>query len=274
MPPLTLRRPIHSLRLLFTNVRWLVGFFVGIGGWVLYVAALALAPLSLVQAVSAGGIGLLALLVWRTTGVALSRREWIGVACAVAGLVLLGISLAGQQAGGTDGSWAGVGAWLAGSVVAAGLAAGPGARLLAPGAGLGIAAGVLYAAGDVGTKAAVGGGAAPALRRPGSRLPWPRVRRAATRLPARRRARDGRCRDALHERAPDRRRDRALPRAAARWGARRAPRPRVRRRHPRSGRARAVECRRSPGAAGNARSTPRASLIRCERCNGLAPLVA
>jgi uncharacterized membrane protein len=159
MPPLTVRRPIHSLLLLFTNLRWLAGFFVGMGGWVLYVAALALAPLSLVQAVSAGGIGLLALLVWRTTGVDLSRREWIGVACAVAGLVLLGISLAGQRSGGTDGTWTAVAAWLAGSGVVAGLSAGPGSRLLAPGAGLGVAAGVLYGAGDVGTKAVVGGGA-------------------------------------------------------------------------------------------------------------------
>jgi hypothetical protein len=159
MPPLTPRRPIHSLRLLFTNLRWLAGFFVGIGGWLLYVAALALAPLSLVQAVSAGGIGLLALLVWRTTGVVLSRREWIGVTCAVAGLVLLGISLGGQRAGGSHGSWTAVAAWLAGSVVVAGLSAGPGSRLLASGAGLGMAAGVLYAAGDVGTKAAVAGGA-------------------------------------------------------------------------------------------------------------------
>jgi uncharacterized membrane protein len=159
MPPLTLRRPIHSLLLLFTNLRWLAGFFVGIGGWVLYVAALALAPLSLVQAASAGGIGLLALLVWRMTGVVLSRREWIGVACAVAGLVLLGISLAGQRTGGVHGAWTAVAAWLGGSVLVAGLAAGPFARVLAPGAGLGVAAGVLYAAGDVGTKAAVGGGA-------------------------------------------------------------------------------------------------------------------
>ena len=62
LPPLTVRRPIHSLVSLFRNVRWTIGFFLGIGGWVLYVAALALAPLSLVQAASAGGIGLLALL--------------------------------------------------------------------------------------------------------------------------------------------------------------------------------------------------------------------
>jgi hypothetical protein len=62
VPPLSLRRPFRSLRSLFANRRWLLGFFAGIGGWGLYVGALAAAPLSLVQAVSAGGIGLLALL--------------------------------------------------------------------------------------------------------------------------------------------------------------------------------------------------------------------
>ena len=251
MPPLTLRRPIHSLLLLFTNLRWLAGFFVGIGGWVLYVAALALAPLSLVQAVSAGGIGLLALLVWRTTGVVLSRREWIGVGCAVAGLVLLGISLAGQRPGGSHGSWTAVAAWLAVSIVVAGLSAGPGSRLLAPGAGLGVAAGVLYAAGDVGTKGCRRRRRAAALRGPRPRVPRARVRRASARLPARRRARDGRCRDALHERASDRCGDRALPRAAPGRCARRAARARVRRRHPGRGRARSrpipLWCRRPPG---------------------------
>ena len=63
LPPLSLRRPFASLRALFTQRRWLAGFVAGLGGWVLYVAALALAPLSLVQATSAGGIGVLALLV-------------------------------------------------------------------------------------------------------------------------------------------------------------------------------------------------------------------
>ena len=54
LPPLSLRRPLRSLRLLFGERRWLAGFLVGIAGWLLYVGALALAPLSLVQAVSAG----------------------------------------------------------------------------------------------------------------------------------------------------------------------------------------------------------------------------
>ena len=75
----------------------------------------------------------------------------------VAGLGLLGISLAGGSNSGAAASAAAVAAWMAGSLVVAGLAAGPGSRLLAGGAGLGVAAGVLYAAGDVGTKAAVQG---------------------------------------------------------------------------------------------------------------------
>lgn len=158
LPPLSLGRPLRSLRLLFTNGRWLAGFLAGMGGWVLYVAALAIAPLSLVQAVSAGGIGLLALLVSRAPGAVLSRREWFGVAVAVAGLVLLGISLAGQRPGGGHGAWVAVAIWMASSAVLAALVAGPGARAFSAGAGLGAAAGILYAAGDVGTKAAVGGG--------------------------------------------------------------------------------------------------------------------
>ena len=49
-------------------------------------------------------------------------------------------------------------AWLGLSAVAAAFAAGPLAPLIVGGAGLGLAAGILYAAGDLATKAAVGGG--------------------------------------------------------------------------------------------------------------------
>jgi len=163
MPPLSVRRPIASLRLLFSSLRWLAGFVVGLAGWALYVAALRLAPLSLVQAVSAGGIGLLAVLVERTTPARLSRREWSGVGAAVIGLLLLGVSLAGGSAEGRHGAATAVGAWALASAAVAALAAGPLAARLAGGAGFGIAAGTLYAAGDVATKAAVAGGAAVAF---------------------------------------------------------------------------------------------------------------
>ena len=158
LPPLSLRHPIRSLLALFTVPRWLLGFLAGIVGWVFYVVALWLAPLSLVQAASAGGIGVLALLVARTTHVPLSRRELSGVVVAMAGLVLLGLSLHGHTDAGNAGSAKAIGLWIALSFVAAGLVAGPGSRLLAAGAGLGAASGIMYAAGDVATKAAVFGG--------------------------------------------------------------------------------------------------------------------
>ena len=162
LSPLSLKRPLRSLGALFGNERWLVGFTVGILGWVFYVVALAFGPLSLVQAASAGGIGILALLVWRWGGVTLVRREWSGVAVSVLGLVLLGISLLGSGGNahhwGHHGSWPAITLWLVGSGLLAGFFAGPGRRLVAAGAGFGIGAGFLYAAGDVGTKAAVAGG--------------------------------------------------------------------------------------------------------------------
>jgi len=158
LPPLSLRHPIRSIRALFTVPRWLIGFVAGIVGWVFYVAALKLAPLSLVQAASAGGIGVLALLVARTTHVPLSRRELWGVLTAMVGLVLLGLSLTGHTDSGGPGSTAAIGLWILVSGAAAALVAGPGSRFLASGAGLGAAAGIMYAAGDVGTKAAVFGG--------------------------------------------------------------------------------------------------------------------
>jgi hypothetical protein len=158
LPPLSLRHPIRSIRGLFSVLRWVIGFAAGIVGWVFYVAALKLAPLSLVQAASAGGIGVLALLVARTTHVPLARREFWGVVTAMIGLVLLGLSLTGHTDSGGPGSTAAIGLWILVSGAAAALVAGPGSKLLASGAGLGAAAGIMYAAGDVGTKAAVFGG--------------------------------------------------------------------------------------------------------------------
>jgi hypothetical protein len=159
-PMLSLAHPLRSLWSLFSNRRWLVGFAVGILGWVLYVAALGYGPLSLVQAASAGGIGVLALLVWRWGGVKLVRREVIGIATAIGGLIMLGVSLVGGGSAhaGSHGSWTAIAIALAVAGAIAGLFAGPGGRLVAAGAGLGIGAGFLYAAGDVGTKAAVSGG--------------------------------------------------------------------------------------------------------------------
>src|SRR5919106_1490537 len=94
LPSFSARRPVRTVRLLLGSRGWLVGFFLETGGFILYVVALALAPLALVQSVAAGGIGVLALLVARISRVPLEARERIGVGISILGLGLLAISLA------------------------------------------------------------------------------------------------------------------------------------------------------------------------------------
>ena len=158
LPALAIRHPLSSLASLLRSWRWLAGFVVGLLGWALYIVALRFAPLSLVQATSAGGVGLLALLA-RRGGARLSGHDRAGVIAAVAGLLVLGISLPLAMPTG-HGRAAGAVlplAWVAASVLLAGAAVWPLGRRLRPGAGLGAASGLLYSAGDVATKALMAG---------------------------------------------------------------------------------------------------------------------
>lgn len=157
LPALSFRHPLRAAGLLLGNRRWLTGFAAEMTGWGLFVLALALAPLALVQAVSAGGIGILAALVSRFRLSRLSPRERLGVGLSLAGLVVLGVSLAGGASAGTEASWAALGLWLAGSAGVAAVAVGPGRSRLGPGAAFGVATGIAFAAGDVATKATVAG---------------------------------------------------------------------------------------------------------------------
>lgn len=157
LPPLSLRRPIASLRSLLAERRWLVGSGIQAGGFVLYVVALALAPLSLVQATAAGGIGILAIMVSRITHVRLTRHEQVGAAVSVIGLALLGVSLLSSHGEGSGATYAWVGVWLGASAAAAALCVTLLARAIGGGPAWGIASGILFAAGDVATKMAVSG---------------------------------------------------------------------------------------------------------------------
>jgi hypothetical protein len=158
LPPLSARSPLWSVRLLLGSRRWRAGFASETVGFGLYVLAVALAPLALVQSVAAGGIGVLAFLVARISGTPLDRRERIGVGVAISGLVLLGVSLAGGSEQGSDGGWISIAMWLGASTGAAALALTSGATVLRGGAAFGIGAGILFAAGDVSTKVLVVGG--------------------------------------------------------------------------------------------------------------------
>ncbi len=158
LPPLSVRRPRESLATLLKDRSWMTGFAAESGGFLCFVAALTLAPLALVQSLAAGGIGILAFLSSRLAGVKLTRREVVGVVIAVIGLAFLGISLAGATGQGDGGVWAGIMAWVVASAVLAAVAVRFGPRVLGRAAAHGVAAGILFAAGDVVTKAVVTGG--------------------------------------------------------------------------------------------------------------------
>jgi drug/metabolite transporter (DMT)-like permease len=158
VPRLSLRRPIVSARSLLVEPRWLIGSGIQVGGFALYVVALALAPLSLVQATAAGGIGILAIMVSRITHVALTRLEQVGAAVSVLGLALLGVSVLSSHAEGGGATYAWVAIWLGASALGAILCIRLPTRAIGRAPALGIASGILFAAGDVATKMAVSGG--------------------------------------------------------------------------------------------------------------------
>lgn len=159
LPALSLRRPLHSARLLVTSRAWLLGFAMESGGFSLYVAALALAPLALVQSVAAGGVGILAVATAKLARRRLTRREAMGAILAVAGLALLAVSLTGGQASDARGSLAAIALWLGAIVGAAVLVLTSSRAFLQRGVGDGIAGGLLFAAADICTKIATEGGA-------------------------------------------------------------------------------------------------------------------
>jgi hypothetical protein len=157
MAPFSARRPRQFVASLLASRRWLGGFATESAGWLVYVAALRLAPISLVQAVSASGIAVLALVMVHGHPGRLARNEQIAVVVAVAGLVLLSLSVVGTNQQDRAPEWAAVAIWLGGSVAAALILAG--LRLpLARGPALGLAAGLLFAGGDISAKLVVYGG--------------------------------------------------------------------------------------------------------------------
>jgi multidrug transporter EmrE-like cation transporter len=83
------RRPLRAVSVLFTNRWFVLGIVVAMASWGLHVAALSLAPISLVQSVIAGGLVLLTVMAERLFGIEVTRREWVGVALCAAGLAFL-----------------------------------------------------------------------------------------------------------------------------------------------------------------------------------------
>src|SRR5512133_3744543 len=95
-PPVRVRHPLRSATELFRSRWFAVGWLVALGAWGLHVGALALAPLSVVQAVLSAGLVFLAVLAERFFGFRLGRRQWIGLVITAAGLAVIGITQGSQ----------------------------------------------------------------------------------------------------------------------------------------------------------------------------------
>jgi drug/metabolite transporter (DMT)-like permease len=99
-PDVDVRRPLASVAGLFRSKWWTIGYVLAIFAYACHVGALALAALSLVQAVLAGGLVVLAVVAERWFGFELTRRQWLGVILTAAGLAMLAIT--GEARSGQD----------------------------------------------------------------------------------------------------------------------------------------------------------------------------
>ncbi len=158
-PAVDMVHPLRSAADLFRSKWWSIGWGVAAVAFALHVAALTLAPISIGQAVLAGGLVFLAVLAERFFGFQLGRRQWIGI-----GLVAVSLSLLTLTGGG--GGDANSGYSLAGMIVFESIAICVGLLLIAShlieripaqrGVLLGIAAGLGFGISDVAIKALSG----------------------------------------------------------------------------------------------------------------------
>jgi hypothetical protein len=93
--PVDLKHPLHSTVELFRSPLYTLGIIIALSSWGTHVGALALAPISLVQSVIAGGLVLLTVVADPLFGIRVTRREWLGVAMTAAGLAFLAATLDG-----------------------------------------------------------------------------------------------------------------------------------------------------------------------------------
>src|ERR687895_78396 len=94
-PTVRFSHPWRSTVALFRSRWWAIGMGIAVVAWSLHVAALALAPLTIVQMVISGGLVLLAWPAERWFGFELGRREWLGLGLSAFGLALLAVTAGG-----------------------------------------------------------------------------------------------------------------------------------------------------------------------------------
>ena len=153
-PPVEFGRPVRTSLALFRSRWYTLGILVATLSWGFHVAALSLAPISIVQSVIAGGLVLLTVCADRLFGFTVTQREWIGVALTALGLAFLAATLEGA-AGEAHGDYepATLAVYIGVLVALAAAVAVTGRAGQRAGVILGASAGLFWAGSDVAIKA-------------------------------------------------------------------------------------------------------------------------
>jgi hypothetical protein len=155
----SISQPLASARGLARSPWFVAGWGLAAVAWMAHVAALSLAPISLVQAVLAGGAVTLAVLSQRLFGDRVERRQWLALFVGGAGLVLLVATLPHFKNAGSHFSPAAIVGFEGGLVLlAAGIALAHRSERLVARRGVlrAVLAGLLFALAGIAIKACTG----------------------------------------------------------------------------------------------------------------------
>jgi drug/metabolite transporter (DMT)-like permease len=151
--------PLRSTRNLYSSKWFALGMLTALLSWGLHVAALALAPMSMIQVSLAAGVVFIAVMADRLFGYHVGRRQWLGLFLTAAGLVLLGFTLPAMHGAHSHFSDAAMISFEAGLFGIGGLLV-MGSRMGGPvehhGVMLGAASGILFGVSDTAIKALTG----------------------------------------------------------------------------------------------------------------------
>jgi drug/metabolite transporter (DMT)-like permease len=159
--PIQIRQPLRSARALAGSRWFAAGWALAAIAWLVHVAALSMAPISIVQAVLAGGAVTLAVLSQRIFGDPVERQQWLALLLGGLGLALLALTLPRLHGSHSDFSVGAILGFEGGlALIASGLALGHRSRRLAARRGvlLAVLAGTLIAFAGVAIKGLFGAG--------------------------------------------------------------------------------------------------------------------
>jgi drug/metabolite transporter (DMT)-like permease len=159
--PVSIRRPLRSARGLATSRWFAAGWGLAAVAWLVHVAALSMAPISIVQTILAGSAVTLAVMAQRFFGDPVERRQWLALFLGGAGLALLVVTVPHFSGSHSEFSVAPILGFEGGlALIAAGLLSGHRSERLAEHGGILLAAtaGILIALAGVAIKGLTGVG--------------------------------------------------------------------------------------------------------------------